>query len=915
MAEIVAAAASAVVVEAYKDARNAADSIDEMRYYEKSLDKNYEKLQDAIKKVYARKGDLLVKINRDRTKQATEECNVWMGSVKKLEKEVLALKAEYEEEKSHKFKSVRLCPRSNLSKRMVEKLFEVQSCWSEGSNFGTDFLVERSAKPIIKAKAPKIEDKPSLSMVFEEILERLKDKRVTRIGLWGQVGAGKTTIMQNLRESEEISELFDIVFYVTLADEGNEERLQERVQHQIAEELQLDLLQGSTDAASKISKRLESMRFLLLLDVWGTFDLDDCGIYENEKDSKIVIASRHCGNCREMCVDHLIRVPRLSNDEALNLFQERLGRKLYSEFESLACQVIEQCDNLPLLIDKVARAFRRKDDILLWESGLNKLRIWPGTKCDGMDDAFDLLRFCYEELDEDGKVCFLYGALYAEAYEICINYLLECWRAEDFTQDVEEFTAIQKGQEILHDLLDASLLENGEKVKHVRMNKVLRKMAFKILESDDSKCLVKPGKGLQKAPESKEWEQKLRISLMDNKFSSLPDKPDCNNLSTLLLQRNIDLAVIPRRFFESMQSLRVLDLHSTNIAELPSSISCLVCLRALYLNSCRRLSKLPGKIKALKHLEVLDIRGTGINSLPVEIRYLSQLQRFRMSLSKIDGKSRKIRTNHNIILELSLLEELVIDIHPENEWWKQVVRDITQNVAVLKKLTYLSFSIGEYHSTRYKILDCFRHRICRRVKYANGDGNLPLPEVLAEADAFELIGCKGVLKLSDFGIDNMTKIKSCLIESCNEMETVVDSNGITNAVFECLEKMYLSNIPNLQSIWEGLVPQGSLARLNTLVFFKCSKLKKIFSSSLVQQFSDLQHLEIEACHQIEEVTLEAENNGMNAPVLPSLKSIVLVGLPSLTNIWIDDSLDWASLDKTISMCPLLDSHPSWRTVL
>ncbi|KAF2320137.1 hypothetical protein GH714_024243 [Hevea brasiliensis] len=135
MAEIVAASAgtSAVVVEAYKDARNAADSIDEMRYYEKSLDKNYEKLQDAIKKVYARKGDLLVKINRDRTKQATEECNVWMGSVKKLEKEVLALKAEYEEEKSHKFKSVRLCPRSNLSKRMVEKLLRYKVVGQRGA--------------------------------------------------------------------------------------------------------------------------------------------------------------------------------------------------------------------------------------------------------------------------------------------------------------------------------------------------------------------------------------------------------------------------------------------------------------------------------------------------------------------------------------------------------------------------------------------------------------------------------------------------------------------------------------------------------------------------------------------------------------------------------------------------------------
>ncbi|KAG8646006.1 hypothetical protein MANES_10G110983v8 [Manihot esculenta] len=439
-----------------------------------------------------------------------------------------------------------------------------------------------------------------------------------------------------------------------------------------------------------------------------------------------------------------------------------------------------------------------------------------------MDDVFDLLRFCYEELDEDEKFCFLYGALYTEAYEICIKYLLECWRAENFTQDVQQFTAIQKGQEILHDLMDASLLENGEKVKHVKMNKVLRKMALKILESEDSKCL-------------------LGISLIDNKLNTLPEKPDCNNLLTLLQQRNTDLAVIHRQFFESMQSLRVLDLQSTDIVE------------ALYLNSCRKLLKLPAKINALKLLEVLDIQGTGINSLLVEISCLSQLRCFRMYM----------KTNHTMILQLSLLEELVIDIHPENKW--------------------------------YKILDNYEGKIFWHVKYANGDGNLSVPEVvLAEVNVLELIGCKRFLNLSDFGLNNMTKIRSCLIESCNEMETVVNGNGITRA--------------------EGSIPPGSLALLNTLVFFKCSKLKKIFCNGLVQQFSNLQHLEIEACHEIEEVTLEAENNGMNAPALPNLKSIILVGLPSLRSIYIDDSLDWESIDKRISMCPQLDTLPSRRRI-
>jgi len=50
------------------------------------------------------------------------------------------------------------------------------------------------------------------------------------------------------------------------------------------------------------------------------------------------------------------------------------------------------------------------------------------------------LEFCYNELgDEDKKFCFLYGAVCLEDCEIYINHLLECWKAEDFIHDANEF--------------------------------------------------------------------------------------------------------------------------------------------------------------------------------------------------------------------------------------------------------------------------------------------------------------------------------------------------------------------------------------------------------------------------------------------------------------------------------------------
>ncbi|KDP42475.1 hypothetical protein JCGZ_00272 [Jatropha curcas] len=925
MADPLAIVASAIAIT--KEVIGAICSIFQLRNHGKILDHNYEKLKTEAESLCLKRDALQDRIQSDKTRQPTKQCKIWIRNVNKIEKQVQTIKGKYDVEKGCHSNWFHFLQRVELSKSMVETYDKLQSF---SAAVPAEVLVERSLRLVVRNKTPKIDNKPSLYRIFKLVLQSLGDVNVRRIGLWGMMGVGKTAIMQNLEENEQISGMFDEVIFVTATEEGNEEQLQS----EIAQQLGLDI-EGISDTrtiALRVSEKLQGNRYLLLLDdVCGRFDLDRIGICDNGKDSKIVLASRDTGICRYMLVNDLFAVERLSDDDALKLFQESYGHKIHSAFQPLARQIIRECANLPILIDKVARAFRDKEDILLWEVGLKKLIIYPEVRDESMEEVLNVLAFCYEGLDdEDKKVCFLYSALHPEDCKIYKDYLLECWKAEGFTQDMELFTAHDRGEEILHHLINVSLLESNKKTKCVWMNKIIRKMALKIsLESEDTQCLVKVRKELHVPPSREEWEQKKWISLRDNKLLSLPERPNCSNLSTLLLQRNYHLTIIPHLFFGSMPHLRVLDLHGTGINTLPSSISYLTCLKALYLNSCRNLTELPSKIKALEDLEVLDIRGTRINCLPVEFACLRRLRCLCISLSKIEGELGKVKRSLNVISKLSLLEKLLIEVDPENRWWNEIVKTIAIEVDALTKLTHMSCSIASYHPTQYKVLDYLEYENCRCLKYAVDEGmDFMIPELVAEVNIFELIGHKEALTLSEFGINNFNNLRSCLIESCNEMITVINGNEISEPVLECLEKMCVSNLPNLKTIWEGPIPTGSLTQLTTLILFRCSKLKKIFSYDLMQQLSKLQHLEIESCHEIEEIIMECENSRLASCVLPQLETLILIDLPRLESICIGapvpilQTLVLAdlpslksicngasqSLKRKIDRCPSLESH-------
>ena len=681
-------AASAVVAEIYKDGR---EFLNKTVNYSQDLKKNYEKLTCIAQMLSARKEDMVEEANKYKSKQFYKECQAWMSIVTEREKDVQELKTKYEKLRGKKWvwKFFNRHIRAKLSKSMADKCNDLHYLLSD-VKFERGMLVEKPPDRVKIIHAPKIEDNYSLRCVVEEILSLLRDGNIKKIGLWGMAGIGKTTIMQNLNDNEHIARMFDIVIWVNVSQDRGVEKLQ----HVIIDRLKLNM-EGMTNVdgiACKISEELEGKRFLLLLDeVRDILDLRKIGIYDNQKDSKVVLATRYHHICRDM--DELINVKRMSKDDAWKMFKEKVGQNIYtSGVEPIAQLVVRECAGLPLLIDTVASTFRGKENFELWNDGLMRLRRWRSIKVQGMDELIEFLKFCYDELDADNKkFCFLYTALYPEDYDIYIDYLLECWKAEGFIHDADDFKVARgKGHTILDELIKVSLLERSKKMNHVSMNKVLRNMALKISsQSEDFKILVKTQEELREPPNKQEWRQVNRISLMDSKLSDLRHLQDCNNLKSLLLQRNNDLEEIPDGFFRCMQRLLVLDLHGTGIASLPSSVSCLTHLKALYLNSCIKLMEL-NCLQELKNLEVLDIRRTGINHLPIQTRHLTRLKCLRMSLYFDLGKSRDVEFHRNAFSNLSLLEELRIDVDQNDRRGEGVLKSITEEVATWKCLISLS---------------------------------------------------------------------------------------------------------------------------------------------------------------------------------------------------------------------------------
>ena len=299
----------------------------------------------------------------------------------------------------------------DVDNKTEEALVEIVA---EASSFGGLTLNKRDARE------DALPIRELVGEAFEEnkkaIWSWLRNDEVFCIGIYGMGGVGKTSLVKHIYyQLRRKSDTFHRVHWITVSQDFSIYKLQNRIAKCLG--LHLSNEDSEMQRAQELSESLGAKRphFLILDDLWDTFDPEKVGIPIQEDGCKLIITTRSLKVCRGMGCIHKIKVEPLTCDEAWTLFMEKLKHdvELSPEVEQIAKSVTTECAGLPLGIITMAGSMRGVDDLHEWRNTLEKLK--ESKVRDMEDEGFRLLRFSYDRLDDLAlQQCFLYCALFPE---------------------------------------------------------------------------------------------------------------------------------------------------------------------------------------------------------------------------------------------------------------------------------------------------------------------------------------------------------------------------------------------------------------------------------------------------------------------------------------------------------------------
>jgi disease resistance protein RPS2 len=762
---------------------------------------------------------------------------------------------------------------------------------------------------------------------FEEnknvIWSLLMDDKFSTIGIYGMGGVGKTTMLQHIHnELLERRDISHYVYWVTVSRDFSINRLQNLV----ATCLDLDLSREDDNLrrAVKLSKELvKKQKWILILDdLWNSFELHVVGIPVNLEGCKLIMTTRSEKICKRMESQHKIKLKPLCEREAWTLFMEKLGddKTLSLEVEQIAVDVTRECAGLPLGIITVARSLRGVDDLYEWRNTLNKLR---ESKFNDMEDeVFRLLRFSYDQLDDlTLQHCLLYCALFPEDHIIRRDELIYYLIDEGIMKGMRSSqAAFDEGHTMLNKLENVCLLERLGGGIFVKMHDLIRDMAIQI-QQENSQIMVKAGVQLKELPDAEEWTENLvRVSLMCNQIEKIPSShsPSCPNLSTLFLCDNRWLRFISDSFFMQLHGLKVLNLSSTSIKNLPDSISDLVTLTALLLNSCLNLRGVPS-LRKLRALKRLDLFYTKLKNMPQGMECLSKLWYLRLgsvgekefpsgvipelSQLKVFVSNTSIKVKGKEVRCLRNLETLECYFEGHSDF-VEFLRSRDQTKSIREYIIFVGLWDDQDCYKLFLGTSSRRRKVVLSNLSINGDGDFQVmfPNDIQELD---IINCNDATTVCDISplIKYATELEILNIWNCSNMESLVLSSRFCSAPIP---------LPSSNGIFSGL---------KEFYFCECKSMKKLLPLVLLP---NLEKLVVQECEKMEEIigtTDEEISSSSSNPttefILPKLRVLRLRFLPELKSICganvICDSLEEIQVDtceklKRIPIClPLLEN--------
>ncbi|KAH7666257.1 P-loop containing nucleoside triphosphate hydrolase protein [Dioscorea alata] len=486
-----------------------------------------------------------------------------------------------------------------------------------------------------------------IKLNLEKVHGYLTDDNVSMVGIWGMGGVGKTTLLNEIKNSLQGGDPnmgFKHVIYLVVSKEPQFEKLQKEIFKRLG--------LPSNSEKSDIFEFLKNKDFLILLDDMSkAVDLTETlGIPLPHHQSqswedrgqrckhKVIFTTRKDDVCAQMKADKRIKVECLGREEAWYLFKQHANDgfiRSNTNNEELARKVMEKCQGLPLALKVIGRAMSNKTMHEEWEDMLTSLRkVDIETMPDMEESLFNILKLSYDNLaGEPLRQCFLCCAQWPEDELILVPEIIEYWIGFGLIDDFENIgEAFNKGYSFMRKLNEACLLElesNYVDEDCVKLHDVIRDMALWIV----SECGKKKRKWIVGANyddlsqflkwETGNWKETELIFLggynnrhllellndqnidEQEQVSVTPTSPRYSNLKSAYLVNAIYGRSL--NFFLHMPSLTYLNLAGVKIKSLPKEIGVLVNLRYLNVSSTKIMS-LPPELEELKELKYFICR-------------------------------------------------------------------------------------------------------------------------------------------------------------------------------------------------------------------------------------------------------------------------------------------------------------------
>ncbi|KAM3195490.1 hypothetical protein ACQJBY_071554 [Aegilops geniculata] len=487
------------------------------------------------------------------------------------------------------------------------------------------------------------------------LISDASSKEFQVISVWGMGGLGKTALVTDIYQSQELGGAFKKRACVTVMKPFNRKEHLRRLVMQLDVEKseEYDTMHSLGSAQNKLSRPVEELkdelerllkekRCLIVFDDLSStteWDLISGDLPQTKNASRIIVTTRevsianHCSKKQE----NVCRLGSLNEKHALDLFTKKVFKenedlhRHYPELVEQAEQILKKCNGLPLAIVAIGGFLANQPKTTMEWRKLNENLSSELEMIPELDTIRTVLLKSYNGLPYHLKACFLYLAIFPEDYKISLTRLVQRWIAEGYSREVRGKSAHEVAESYFMDLISRSMVLPSQRSSHSRkeidscqLHDIIRDISISKSAEENLVFRLEEGCSLNNQGTTR------HLSVSSNWKGTQSEFEGTVDLSRV---RSITIFGKWKPFFisDKMRLLRVLDLEGTSglVDHHLKHIGKLFHLRYLSLRGCHGIYHLPGSLGNLRQLQTLDVMGTNIIKLPKTIIKLRKLQHVR----------------------------------------------------------------------------------------------------------------------------------------------------------------------------------------------------------------------------------------------------------------------------------------------